>query len=204
LFLTIVNLAGWLMPAPSAAAIRLLAFGDSLTAGYNLAPGQSFADQLQGALIARGYDVTVIQGGVSGDTSSGGKARLDWVMSGAKADHVILELGANDALRGVDPTITKANLDAIISRLQSQNVPVLLAGMLAPPNLGPDYQRQFNGLFPDLAKSHRIPLYPFFLDGVAAHPDLQLNDGMHPTAQGVAVMVRNILPSVLAWLGPVR
>jgi acyl-CoA thioesterase-1 len=204
LFLVIVNLASWLLPAPSFAAIRLLAFGDSLTAGYNLPPGQSFADQLQAALIAKGYDVTVIQGGVSGDTTSGGKARLDWVLSGAKADHVILELGANDALRGVDPAITKSNLDAIINRLQQQNVAVLMAGMLAPPNLGPDYQQHFNALFPDLAKIHNIPLYPFFLEGVAAHPALQLADGMHPTPEGVAVMVRNILPAVQAWLGPAR
>lgn len=204
MFLVIVNLGGWWLATPSFAEIRLLAFGDSLTAGYNLPPGQSFADQLQRALIAKGYEVTVIQGGVSGDTSSGGKARLDWVLSGAKPDHVILELGANDALRGVDPAITRANLDAIISRLQQQAIPVLLAGMLAPPNLGPDYQQHFNALFPDLAKAHKIPLYPFFLEGVAAHPELQLADGMHPTPEGVAVMVRNILPALQAWLGPAR
>lgn len=204
MFLVIVNLGGWWLATPSFAEIRLLAFGDSLTAGYNLPPGQSFTDQLQRALIAKGYEVTVIQGGVSGDTSSGGKARLDWVLSGAKPDHVILELGANDALRGVDPAITRANLDAIISRLQQQAIPVLLAGMLAPPNLGPDYQQHFNALFPDLAKAHKIPLYPFFLEGVAAHPELQLADGMHPTPEGVAVMVRNILPALQAWLGPAR
>lgn len=195
----IVNLTG--LPA-EAAPIRLLAFGDSLTAGYNLPPGQSFADQLEAALKAKGYDVAVIQGGVSGDTSSGGKARLDWVMAGARADHVIVELGANDALRGIAPEQTEANLDAILTDLQATKVKVLLAGMLAPPNLGPDYGKRFNGLYPALAKKHNVPLYPFFLDGVAAHPDLQLSDGMHPTVQGVGVMVKNMLPSITAWLGP--
>ena len=206
---------GWALPAygllalivnlttPAAAApIRLLAFGDSLTAGYNLPPGQSFADQLEAALKAKGYDVTVIQGGVSGDTSSGGKARLDWVLGGAKADHVIVELGANDALRGIAPEQTEANIDAILTDLQGRNVKVMLAGMLAPPNLGPDYGKRFNELYPALAKKHQVPLYPFFLDGVAAHPDLQLEDGMHPTAQGVGVMVKTMLPAITAWLGP--
>jgi len=194
----IVNLAGF---SAGAAPIRLLAFGDSLTAGYNLPPGQSFADQLEAALKAKGYDVTVIQGGVSGDTTSGGKARLDWVMGGAKADHVIVELGANDALRGIAPEQTEANLDAILTSLQGRNVKVMLAGMLAPPNLGTDYGKRFNGLYPELAKKHQVPLYPFFLDGVAAHPDLQLSDGMHPTVQGVGVMVKNMLPAITAWLG---
>jgi acyl-CoA thioesterase-1 len=184
-----------------AAPLRILAFGDSLTAGYNLPPGQSFADQLEAALKAKGYDVTVIQGGVSGDTSSGGKARLDWVLGGAKPDHVIVELGANDALRGIAPEQTEANLDAILTNLQGKHVPVLLAGMLAPPNLGADYGKRFNGLYPALAKKHDVPLYPFFLDGVAAHPDLQLQDGMHPTVQGVGVMVKNMLPAITAWLG---
>jgi len=200
LAVSIVNLSG---PA-QAAVTRILAFGDSLTAGYNLPPGQSFADQLQAALVAKGYDAVVIQGGVSGDTTSGGKARLDWVLQGAKADHVIVELGANDALRGIDPALTRANLDAIITRLQDDHVKVLLAGMLAPPNLGADYQKSFNALYPELAKKHGIPIYPFFLDGVAAHPDLTLADGMHPTAEGVAVMVQRILPLVQNWLGPIK
>jgi len=190
--------------AALAAPIRILAFGDSLTAGYNLPPGESFADQLQTALRGKGYDATVIQGGVSGDTTSGGKARLDWVLSGAKADHVILELGANDALRGIDPTITKANLDAMIGKFQEKQVKVLLAGMLAPPNMGADYQKAFNGLYPALAQSRKVPLYPFFLDGVAAHPELQLADGMHPTVEGVGVIVKNLLPQVMTWLGPAK
>lgn len=194
----IVNLTGF---AAQAAPMRILAFGDSLTAGYNLPPGQSFADQLEAALKAKGYDVTVIQGGVSGDTSSGGKARLDWVLGGAKADHVIVELGANDALRGIAPEQTEANIDAILTTLDDRRIKTLLAGMLAPPNLGPDYGKRFNGLYPALAKKHQMPLYPFFLDGVAAHPDLQLSDGMHPTAQGVGVMVKNMLPAITAWLG---
>ena len=189
------------MTPASAAPVRILAFGDSLTAGYELPAGQSFADQLEAALKAKGYDVTVIQGGVSGDTSSGGKARLDWVMGGAKADHVIVELGANDALRGVDPAQTEANLDAILTNLQAKQAKVLLAGMLAPPNLGADYGTKFNGLYPALAKKHHVPLYPFFLDGVANHPDLTLSDGMHPTVQGVGVMVKNMLPAITAWLG---
>ena len=193
------------MPANSAlgaAPVRILAFGDSLTAGYNLPAGQSFADQLQAALKAKGYDATVIQGGVSGDTSSGGKARLGWVLGGAKADHVIVELGANDALRGIDPAQTEANLDAILADLEGRRVKILLAGMLAPPNLGADYQKRFDPIYPALAKKYKVRLYPFFLDGVAAHPDLQLSDGMHPTVQGVGVMVKNILPTVTAWLGP--
>jgi len=188
------------MPA-CAAPVRILAFGDSLTAGYNLPAGQSFADQLEAALKAKGYDATVIQGGVSGDTSTGGKARLDWVLGGAKVDHVIVELGANDALRGIDPAQTEANLDAILTDLEGKNVKVLLAGMLAPPNLGADYERRFNGLYPALARKHKVPLYPFFLDGVAAHPDLQLSDGMHPTVQGVGVMVKNMMPAITGWLG---
>jgi acyl-CoA thioesterase-1 len=195
LLAAIVNAPAW------AAPVRILAFGDSLTAGYNLPAGLSFADQLEAALKAKGYDATVIQGGVSGDTSSGGKARLDWVLGGARADHVIVELGANDALRGIDPAQTEANLDAILASLQGKNVKLLLAGMLAPPNLGADYEKRFNGLYPALAKKYKVPLYPFFLDGVAAHPDLQLADGMHPTVQGVAVMVKNMLPIVTDWLG---
>ena len=187
-----------------AAPIRLLAFGDSLMAGYNLPPGQSFADQLEAALKAKGYDVTVIQGGVSGDTSSGGRARLDWVLAGAKADHVIVELGANDALRGIDPGQTRANLEAILQKLKDRQVKALLAGMQAPPNLGADYQKGFDPIYPDLAKRFNVPLYPFFLEGVAAHPDLQLADGMHPTAQGVDVMVQKMLPVIEAWLGPAK
>jgi acyl-CoA thioesterase-1 len=196
----IVNLSG---PA-EAATLRILAFGDSLTAGFDLPPGQSFADQLQAALMSKGYDAVVIQGGVSGDTSSGGKARLDWVLKGAKADHVIVELGANDALRGIDPALTRANLDDIITRLKAGHVKVLLAGMLAPPNLGADYQKSFNAIYPELARRHDIPLYPFFLDGVATHPELTLADGMHPSPQGVAVMVQKMLPVLQNWLGPPR
>jgi len=196
------GLLGAIVNAPAwAAPVRILAFGDSLTAGYNLPAGQSFADQLETALKAKGYDATVIQGGVSGDTSSGGKARLDWVLGGAHADHIIVELGANDALRGIDPAQTEANIDAILTNLQGKKVKVLLAGMLAPPNLGADYEKRFNGLYPALAKKYKLPLYPFFLDGVAAHPDLQLSDGMHPTVQGVGVMVKNMLPIITDWLG---
>jgi acyl-CoA thioesterase-1 len=201
LLAAIVNALG-VTNAAWAAPIRILAFGDSLTAGYNLPAGRSFADQLEAALKAKGYDATVIQGGVSGDTSSGGKARLDWVLGGAHADHVIVELGANDALRGIDPAQTQANLDANLTMLQGKKVKVLLAGMLAPPNLGADYQKRFNGLYPALAKAHQVPLYPFFLDGVAAHPDLQLSDGMHPTDRGVGVMVKTMLPTIIDWLGP--
>ncbi|MAW89006.1 MAG: arylesterase [Phyllobacteriaceae bacterium] len=176
---------------------RIIGFGDSLMAGYQLGPGEGFTGQLEAALRKAGHDVTVANAGVSGDTTSGGLSRLDWSVPD-DADLVILELGANDALRGIDPALTRSNLDAMISRLKERGIAVLLAGMLAPPNMGDAYAGQFNAIYPDLAKEHGIILHPFFLDGVAARQDLLLEDGMHPNPQGVAVMVGNIMPAVEA------
>ena len=191
-------LAAALLPAPagaSAATLKILALGDSLTAGYGLPPDQGFVPQLQKALQAEGIDAEVLDGGVSGDTTAGGLARLDWTLQ-EEPRVVIVELGANDALRGLDPAAAKANLDAILTRLGQQHRTVLLAGMLAPPNLGPDYAKAFNAIYPELAEKHGVTLYPFFLDGVAANPSLIQQDGLHPNAAGVAVIVRRILPAL--------
>ncbi len=190
--------------AASPAKPLILAFGDSLTAGYQLPVTQGFTAQLEAALRAKGVDATVHNAGVSGDTSSGGRARLDWVLAGLHAtpDLVILELGANDMLRGIDPAVVRANLDAMLADLQRRQVRVLLAGMLAAPNLGVPYAKAFNPIYPQLAARYRVPLYPFFLNGVTLHPDLQLPDRLHPTAKGVGVMVRAILPTVLRALPP--
>ena len=176
-------------------AIQLVGFGDSLMAGYQLPASDAFPVKLQAALKAKGYDVEIANAGVSGDTTSGGLARLDWsVPDGTKG--VILELGANDALRGIAPEETEKNLDAMLTRLKERGIAVLLAGMLAPPNMGPDYETRFNGLYQRLAEKHGVPLYPFFLDGVTTHADLQLEDGMHPNPAGVDVMVAKMLPAV--------
>ncbi len=190
-----------LMPQGVAAAAPprvVLAFGDSLTAGYMLKPGEGFAPQLEAALRASGRAVTVHNAGVSGDTTAQGRARLGWVLAGMKAkpDLVILELGANDMLRGSPPATARANLDAMLSEFRKRGVPVVLAGMLASPNLGPGYAREFNAIFPALAKTHGATLYPFFMAGVVGGHGLQLGDGLHPTKAGVAVIVRGILPTV--------
>lgn len=189
---------------PAHAAERLvLAFGDSLTAGYQLKPGQGFAPQLEAALRKRGYAVTVRNAGISGDTTAQGRARLGWVLNSLKArpDLVILELGANDMLRGQDPATARANLDAMLTELGKRRIPVLLAGMRASPNLGAAYTKAFDPIYAELAKKHGVPLYPFFMIGVAATPRLQLADGMHPNAAGVAVIVKGILPLVETALG---
>ncbi|WP_245294011.1 arylesterase [Methylobrevis pamukkalensis] len=182
--------------APAAAEpVRIVALGDSLSAGYGLnAASEAFPVKLEAALKAKGHEVTVLNAGVSGDTASGGLARLDWSV-GADADAVILELGANDALRGVDPARTKTALDSILARLGERGVPVLLAGMYAPPNMGDDYKARFDAIYPDLAEKHGAILYPFFLDGVVADAKLNLPDGIHPTAEGVDVIVERILPA---------
>lgn len=185
--------------ADAAQPVKLLALGDSLTAGYGLPEPQSFASQLEKALAAKGYDVTVINAGVSGDTTAGGRARLDWALAD-KPDAAIVELGANDMLRGLDPDQAKANLDAILKTLKERRIPTLLAGMLASPSLGKPYTDKFNAIYPDLAKAYDVPLYPFFLDGVALDRSLIQADGMHPNAQGVAVIVERILPSVTTLL----
>ncbi len=175
--------------------LQIVVLGDSLAAGYGLGPGDGFTDKLQAALRARGHDVAVANAGVSGDTSSGGLSRLDWSVPDGTG-LVILELGANDMLRGISPDITEKNLDAMLARLQARNIAVLLAGMRAAPNLGPDYQKAFDGLYPRLAEAHGVPFYPFFLDGVAGNAALNQADGMHPNAAGVDLIVERILPAV--------
>ncbi|TQF77012.1 arylesterase [Elioraea sp. Yellowstone] len=175
--------------------IRILALGDSLVAGYGLARGEGFVAQLEAALRARGIPARVLDGGVSGDTTAGGLARLDWALA-ETPDAAIVALGGNDGLRAIDPAATYANLDAILTRLAARNIPVLLAGMLAPPNLGAEYGAAFRDAYERLARAHDVVFYPFFLDGVAAEPALNQPDGIHPNARGVAVMVERILPAV--------
>ncbi|MBO9421541.1 arylesterase [Labrenzia sp. R4_2] len=179
----------------NAADIKLVVLGDSLSAGYQLQAGEGFPEQLQKALDARGHSVEVVNAGVSGDTSSGGLSRLDWSV-GTDADAVIVELGANDALRGIQPDLTRNNLTQIVKRLTDKDIAVLVAGMLAPRNLGEDYAASFDTIYKDIAEAHGALLYPFFLEGVALNPDLNLADGIHPNAEGVGVIVENILPTV--------
>ncbi len=190
-------------PAASAAPVRLLAFGDSLTYGYGLDAGATFPEQLESALRARGFDVLVINGGNSGDTTAGGRSRLDWALAD-KPDAVLVELGANDGLRGLDPAQTYDNLDAILTRLAAEKLPVLLAGMLAPRNLGAEYTQEFDSVFPRLAKKHGTLLYPFFLDGIALDPSLNQADGIHPNPAGVKVLVERITPQVMDLIALAR
>lgn len=178
---------------------RLLILGDSLASGYGLASHEAFPVQLEKALRRQGHDVTVINAGVSGDTTAGGLARLGWALAD-QPDLVIVELGGNDALRGLPPQETYANLDAILDRLTAAGVPVLLAGMQAPRNLGEHYTAAFDRIYPELAAKHKVFLYPFFLDGVALDPTLNQADGIHPNAAGVAQIVARILPVVAAVL----
>ena len=187
-------------PPAGAAERTILALGDSLTAGYGLAAEDGFVPRLEAALDRAGVPVKVVNGGVSGDTSAGGLARVDWLMA-EKPDLVIVELGANDALRGLEPSDTRRNLDALIARFRKAGVEVLLAGMQAPPNLGREYGAEFNRIFPELAKRHKVALYPFFLDGVAADPALNQADGIHPNAKGVSVIVERMLPEIRRVLG---
>ncbi len=179
----------------SARTLSLVVLGDSLTAGYGLPPGKAFPDQLQAALSARGWDVRVVNAGVSGDTAGDGLARYDWAVP-ADSDALIVELGANDMLRGLPPERTKAALEAILDRAKSAHLPALIAGMRAAPNLGPEYVHAFDAIYPALAGATGAILYPFFLDGVAGDPALNQPDGLHPTAAGAAVIVTRILPSV--------
>ena len=182
--------------------IKIVVLGDSLSAGLGLSGSAAFPERLQKTLESMGIAVDISNAGVSGDTSSGGRDRLDWsVPDGTQA--VILELGANDALRGTDPAVTKSALSDILTRLKARGIAVLLCGMVAPPNYGSDYSARFNAIYPDLARSFGVPLYPFFLRGVAADARLNQADGMHPTAEGVDVIVKNILPTVQAFLGTI-
>lgn len=185
--------------AQQARPVAIVALGDSLTAGYQLPPGDAFPVKLQAALKARGLDVTVENAGVSGDTSTGGLERLDWAV-GDGVDAVILELGANDALRGIDPVLTRKALGEIVARLKARKIDVLIAGMKAPSNWGDAYAKSFDAIFPELAEANGTLLYPFFLDGVVMQPGLNLPDGLHPTAKGVAEIVKRILPSVEALI----
>jgi acyl-CoA thioesterase-1 len=181
---------------------KMVVLGDSLSAGFGLAGSDAFPEKLQKALKTKGIEVDMINAGVSGDTSSGGRDRLDWsVPEGTQA--VIVELGANDALRGTDPAVTRAALSDILTRLKARKIAVLMCGMVAPPNYGSDYAARFNSIYPDLAKSFAVPLYPFFLEGVAANRKLNQADGLHPTAEGVDIIVNNILPTVQALVGAI-
>ena len=177
------------------AEVRLAVLGDSLTAGYGLARADSFPAQLEAKLLESGVAVVVINAGVSGDTTAGGQRRLDWLLDD-QPQAVILELGANDGLRGIDPEQTYRNLDNILTRLANEGLPVLLTGMLAPPNYGLAYGTAFKAIFPRLADKHHVAFYPFFLEGVAGRADLNQRDGLHPNAAGVAVIVEGILPAV--------
>ncbi len=175
--------------------LRIVAFGDSLTSGYGLRQSQSFPSQLQKALRARGHNVEVTNAGVAGDTTAGGLGRLDWAVPDG-TDAVIVELGANDALRGIDPKVTRTNLEKIIATLKERRIPILLAGMRSPANWGDGYSDAFDSVFPDLAKANGLIFYPFFLDGVVLNAKLNQRDGMHPTGKGVAEIVKRIMPSV--------
>ena len=186
-------------PVAAAEPVKILALGDSLTAGYGLPEADAFTTRLQQALKDKGYDVQVINAGVSGDTTAGGRARLDWAL-GDQPDVAVVELGANDGLRGLDPASTRENLDAILTVMKERGVPTLLAGMYAPRNLGREYGDRFNAIYPELAAKHDVPLYPFFLEGVALDPKLNQEDGMHPNAKGVAIVVAGILPHLTALI----
>ena len=178
---------------------QLVVFGDSLVAGYGLQPGAAYPEQLDKKLTEKGFKIDVINAGVSGDTTSSGLARLNWSV-GDNADAVILELGANDALRGISPEVTEKNLDAMIESFKSKGIKVLLAGMMAPPNMGPAYGEAFNSIYAKLAEKHGIALYPFFLDGVVADAKLNQPDGIHPTDEGIAVIVEKSMTAVLELL----
>ncbi|MDG4721450.1 MULTISPECIES: arylesterase [Thalassospira] len=201
ILLGFVALFGGIAPvqAKDEAPQTIVLFGDSLMAGYGLSHDDGFAPKLEAALKDAGHDVRVINSSVSGDTSAAGLARLDWALVD-KPDAVLLELGANDALRGVEPSQTRDNLAQIIEKLRAQDVDILLAGMMAPPNMGAAYGDEFNSIYPDLAGRYEIDFYPFFLDGVAAEPTLNQDDGMHPNADGVGVIVERILPNVINLL----
>jgi acyl-CoA thioesterase I len=207
IFACAMALAGTLAPVSTAPAqvrpIRLVALGDSLTAGYGLPAEAAFPAALERALQARDHNVEVANAGVSGDTASGGLQRVDWSVPDG-TDGVILELGANDMLRGLDPAITLQALESIIQRLKARGIPVMLAGMYASRNLGPEYGARFEEVYRDLARTYDLVLYPFFLDGIAGQQALNLPDGMHPTAQGVERIVQGILPSVETFIRRIR
>ncbi len=196
-FLCAVLLLGAVLHNPAAAEepIRVLAFGDSLTAGYGLPEAETLTAQLSQALTKMGRDAAVINGGVSGDTTAGGAARIDWALAD-QPQVMILALGGNDMLRGIDPASTRSNLEAVIAKAKAAGVEIVLAGMLAPPNLGVDYKRAFDALYPELAQAHDLLFLPFLLQDVAQVSGLNQADGLHPNGEGVAIMVRHLLPLV--------
>lgn len=197
LFIVLVNLFNFgAVFASYATDYTILALGDSLSAGYGLKKGEGFPEQLETALRKQGENIRVINGGVSGDTTTGGVARLNWALADVP-DLVILELGANDGLRGLNPDLTENNLNQMIRELHTRGIKVLLAGMRAPPNLGEEYGMAFNSVYLRLAKRHNVALYPFFLEGVAGVTDLNLEDGLHPTPKGISLIVKKIMPYVL-------
>jgi acyl-CoA thioesterase I len=194
----------WLMTACFAASpIKLVVFGDSLTAGFGVNPTEAFPSKLEAALRQRGLDVVVENAGVSGDTARQGLERLEWSIA-QDADAVIVELGANDALRGVDPNETRKSLNEIIAKLKERDIPVMIAGMQAPPNLGAAYKELFDAIYPALAAEHKVLLYPFFLDGIATDPAFNLEDGIHPNARGIDEIVKRMLPKVEEFLAMVK
>jgi len=195
----VANQIGWAAGTP----VRIVMLGDSITAGLGLPAQDALPAKLEKALRAKGHDVAIQNAGVSGDTSSGGLARLDWSV-GDGTDAVIIELGANDALRGIDPKLTQKALDAVITRLRERKIAVLLTGMLAPRNLGEDYAKAFDPIYPALAAAQGVVFYPFILDGVAANPALNQGDGIHPTAAGVDIIVERLLPKAEELLGQVN
>ena len=197
--LAVVPSASWASDRP----LKIVAFGDSLMAGFQLPASGAFPTRLEQALKAKGHAVTIVNAGVSGDTSSGALARVDWSVP-PDTDAVILELGANDMLRGIDPKITRSALNAIIRKLKSRGLEVMLAGMRAAPNMGPDYRRAYDTIFPDLASAYGLVFYPFFLDGIAANASFNLRDGVHPNQAGVDVIVTRILPKVEELIARVR
>jgi acyl-CoA thioesterase I len=201
--ISLLTSAGLAVANPSDREITILAFGDSLTAGYQLKPEDAFPAQLEMALRGEGYKVRVINAGVSGDTTAAGLARLDWSLQDG-ADAVIVELGANDALRGLPVADAKANLDAMLQRFSGKGMEILIAGMRAPGNWGRDYQQAFDGMFAELASKHGAALYPYFLDGVVINSPMVLPDGLHPSASGVAEIVKRILPAVTALVDRVQ
>lgn len=196
-------LAAVATPAQAREPVRIVAFGDSLTAGYQLPPEAAFPAQLEAALTARGHAVEVINAGVSGDTTSGGLSRLDWSV-GEAADAVIVELGGNDALRGLPVAAARRNLDAIVGRLTERGLPVLVAGMRAPRNMGDEYVAAFDAMFAEIAERHGALLYPYFLEGIPISAETVMADGIHPTERGVALIVEGILPKVEALIAEVE
>lgn len=204
LHFAVILVAALVGPRVAAAEpLQLVGLGDSLMAGYQLPQEDALPAQLQRQLAAKGHDVGITNAGVSGDTTSGGLARVDWSVPDG-TDGVILELGANDALRGIPPEQTENNLEQIITRLKERNIPILLVGMLAPPNMGEDYGNKFNAIYPRLAEKHGLPLYPFVLDGVITDRSLLLEDGMHPNTKGLQIMAERMLPLAESWVAGIK